>query len=452
MGPPSLTKALRPSNLRKGTKQAHIIAVAAIKELLLGSEKQELDAGKGSEMIFNIDGRGGSRLTREDREDIDSVVSFLSNNTKGTKTKIFKELLTPRSLQLMGADDEISVISDDAGDGSVSRLTFEHRTLRTAQGSVAGGDNDDNNHAFLDEASSVMKRRSFRRWRSLVRSRILARFALRALRRYSKSMNKSKTVAFRIWLLYLTHLKTFCFGGLKRWREYKRWCESVSRHVEDVRRLRIKKETLQLWSARYTSILFDVRKRKVLNVWSQNSTRRYFRKWRIYAVVTTGWMLHLALGKWRRVMRKALKGRGRIRGRRNKRIKQCVWETLAANAVRGREIKLKTRVCLETYRQRLLKASWGWFRTKCKAVAVKAMVERRKMVSFFNFLSLRMRLRSVQNEYVVSKGFKWWKRAANVRMTVRRVTEACHKWIAEKIFSEWRGWYVGEKVRDLTRI
>lgn len=145
-------------------------------------------------------------------------------------------------------------------------------------------------------------------------------------------------------------------------------------------------------------------------------------------------------------MTTALFGRGRIKGRRNKRIKECVWESLAANAARGKILKLKTKVCLEKFRRRLLGAAWGWFRTKCKAVAVKAMVERRKMVSFFDFLSLRLRLRTVRNGYVVSKGFRWWKRATNMRMAVRRVTEAYHRWIAEKMFAEWRWVYVGEKV------
>ena len=137
---------------------------------------------------------------------------------------------------------------------------------------------------------------------------------------------------------YNAHLKFSAFEGLRRWREKKRWSESVSRHVEDVRSLRTKRDALQLWFGKYSKNLADRRKIKVVLLWDQNKKRRYFRRWRISAVIITGWMLHLSLCKWRRITRKTLMGRGRIKGRRNRRIKESVMGLLSAHAARGREV------------------------------------------------------------------------------------------------------------------
>lgn len=432
----------RPANLKKGTRTAHVIASAAIKELLLGDEKADLSNGRGANDIFNIKFplREDEMISKEEREDLDSVVSFLTANSRGTKTRIFKEL----SLDFAGGDN-ISVISDDVGESvrTTTALSFKQSFTKAVYNFPSRI-----SAATVTESATpgeMVMKRSFRRWRFLVRSRVLARFSLHALRRHSQSMNKSKTVAFKIWLLYNKHLKSAALGGFKRWREYRRWTEAASLHVQDVRNLRMKRESLRLWSLQYSQNTMDRRKMKVLSLWSQNSLKRCFRRWKISAVVTTGWMLHLTIRKWSRITRISLVERGRIRGRRNRRIKVNVLKILTAYAVHRKELKLKTVACLENFKKTLLDMAWSQLRTMCKALAVKEMVDRRKMISFLNFLSVRLSLKMVRNRYTVMRGFTWWKRAANISLVAKRVVECYEMWIVGDVFDEWRDWFVGEK-------
>ena len=210
----SWQRGTKPNSLKSGTKLAHTIAAASIKELLLSKDALSIGGdGPTSENIFRVGNAFEQQPSQEthpygdENEDFDvaSVVSMLSQSSAATKAQ--------QLISGFGGDDMDDKVEEGlATDNSAKEISVAAMTALGGayEADEGGGDDNDNDVSDSKEATMQQSKRRYEYYfLKLVQNRsnrVRARKAVSAWKQVSDKENKAKTLGFRLWLCYRRHL------------------------------------------------------------------------------------------------------------------------------------------------------------------------------------------------------------------------------------------------------
>jgi hypothetical protein len=272
---------------------------------------------------------------------------------------------------------------------------------------------------------------------SVLNTRLL-QLVVTSWRAASHSRQLLKTVTFKFYLSYLRFLLRSVIESLRSSALYRKKMKNLLQHQSHLTLLNAKTRVLKHWRARTTRSLQIKCINKVMRIWGKNSVSGLLRKWKMYSLKVTAWLLVLSLHKWKRAVKQFLRLRGRLRARRTISTKRSTFRALARHWRHSAMVKRHVVSCFAGVHKRFMCDAFKILLCNMKFHRVVALRERNAAETLMYNLRVKYAVSSIRRFFNKRRFFKVWKNASKISITSRWLGEYHKYWTAHSVIQSWR--------------
>jgi len=382
----SSKQQVRVSSLKQGTSIARRIAVASLAEL-----------ANSNDLLNN--NFPTSSNNNENNDDAVSVLSFDSLSTKQSLQSTIS--ISHQHVPLRELSFTSNIPNGSFQSHPLSKYTLIHRNQRQ------------HINATLKRIKSSFAQSNIIRYMRLFYKQLLKDVHTKILfTTWKKLYNKKrKMISFtdEFFYVYMRFMLHSAFRSFAAFREKSQMHREHSQTIIKLANDNSTKKFFTAWrNAQQTKHVNRLLRSAVSRMKNKNLLRS-LKRWRVYAVITTRWLLILSFHKLKKLTKLHLTRRGKARARKTKYLKRTAFKSFRQNVLHNRTRRHMIITILVQNDTRTLYYVFKTFVLQCKAMDVLAQRRKNSNVIVLKTMQLFHEVRNVQRKHLKPRVLTKWK-------------------------------------------